>query len=828
MATLSLAAPASVPSRTAQAATDALARLLASENIRVEHQPVKTACFDTHSRTLTLPVWRGMSADLYDMLVGHEVGHALWTPASDSVVAAAIARCRAAGAPNDVFAKSILNIVEDARIERKIKEKFPGLRRNFTVAYRELIDRDIFGLADVGGNPNARGFIDRFNLYHKAGALGLMQVNFDIAEQALVQRGHTIDSVEDTVALCEAILSHLSQQGEDNQPQDGPEPQRGKGKPGQGEGEPEDGTESGDQPDGQDQGDGADTAGDQSDDSDAEAPQGEQGKNPSNGKPEGESEEQDGPSRQAGNDPGTTDTGKGRKATDGAGLESPSTDKAMDKALGNLADTKNGGYYNQYGDAPKFVMDRLVVPAEHIIKLWKKEWDKSPAMIGLIDRMIDLWKRDNNPTVFNMVKRFEQRKAADDAKRTMTAKSGRIDTSRLAYYKVSEDLFLSMTTTTDGKSHGLVMVIDWSGSMSCVLGSVISQVLCLVEFCRKTGTPYEVYAFSDCCHGWNDAREKAMKRDEDGYYYVTDKVDGCLEPRGFRMVQFLRSGMSRADHTDAVRGLVGVMLTNGYEPFNAAVRAEALALKPNHYGYGHFDDLRVICPAGFNYPQPLTLNGTPLNEALLATADITEAFRKRTGAQIVNIAVLTDGEASRSVGVRAAKRAPAAYGKTDAGWERYPSTVLRWNGKQYAFTDTSARYGRAVETDAIVRYLRDRTGARVYGFFLMAEKTAARYIKGSSIAWKSPVQQAAAVAQLDTDGSAVVPHPAYDEYYIVGIAGRTESEDFMDRLDATATSQRKIASSFVKGMQGRSTSRTIMVRFADCFATGKPSQHNMK
>jgi hypothetical protein len=84
------------------------------------------------------------------------------------------------------------------------------------------------------------------------------------------------------------------------------------------------------------------------------------------------------------------------------------------------------------------------------------------------------------------------------------------------------------------------------------------------------------------------------------------------------------------------------------------------------------------------------------------------------------------------------------------------------------------------------------------------------------------------VEQLDSEGSCIVPHPAYDEYYLVGIADRTEDENFMDRLDPTALSARKIASSFAKGMANRSTSRTIMVRFTDCFATGKPSQHKMR
>ena len=58
-----------------------LAKLLATENITVQHKPdAKTAWFDVKNRVLSLPVWREMSNDLYDLLVVHEVGHALDTP----------------------------------------------------------------------------------------------------------------------------------------------------------------------------------------------------------------------------------------------------------------------------------------------------------------------------------------------------------------------------------------------------------------------------------------------------------------------------------------------------------------------------------------------------------------------------------------------------------------------------------------------------------------------------------------------------------------------------------------------------------------------------
>jgi len=58
-----------------------LAKLLATENVTVQHRKVQTASFNPKTRVLTLPIWKKMSTELYDLLLSHEVGHALWTPA---------------------------------------------------------------------------------------------------------------------------------------------------------------------------------------------------------------------------------------------------------------------------------------------------------------------------------------------------------------------------------------------------------------------------------------------------------------------------------------------------------------------------------------------------------------------------------------------------------------------------------------------------------------------------------------------------------------------------------------------------------------------------
>ena len=68
-------------------AKDQFARVLATENIHVVHDgKAETASFNTASRTLRLPRWQEMSGQLYDMLVAHEVGHALYTPADLDII----------------------------------------------------------------------------------------------------------------------------------------------------------------------------------------------------------------------------------------------------------------------------------------------------------------------------------------------------------------------------------------------------------------------------------------------------------------------------------------------------------------------------------------------------------------------------------------------------------------------------------------------------------------------------------------------------------------------------------------------------------------------
>jgi hypothetical protein len=165
-----------------------LAKLLATENLRIEHQKVPTAMFDLKNRTLILPIWKDMSSDLYDLLIGHEVGHALFTPAQ--------------GWHGEIDArgmgiKSYLNVLEDARIERKIKDKFPGIRRNFFAGYQELFENNFFGVK--GYDLSKLRLIDRINLHYKVGSF--LNAPFSADENQYLARVDALETWDDVAAL---------------------------------------------------------------------------------------------------------------------------------------------------------------------------------------------------------------------------------------------------------------------------------------------------------------------------------------------------------------------------------------------------------------------------------------------------------------------------------------------------------------------------------------------------------------------------------------------------------------------------------------------------
>lgn len=185
-----------------------LAKLLANENIVVQHTKEATASFDVEKRILNLPMYKEMSSSLYDLLVGHEVGHALYTSGEgwhDGVV----------NNKRGSNFRNFLNVVEDARIEKKVQRKYPGLKKSFIQGFKELSDMDFFGI--VGEEVNDLPFIDKFNLHTKSQYT--MELDFLDVEQNFVERAKKLESWEEVVTLAEEMYDYSVKEQEEKEEQ---------------------------------------------------------------------------------------------------------------------------------------------------------------------------------------------------------------------------------------------------------------------------------------------------------------------------------------------------------------------------------------------------------------------------------------------------------------------------------------------------------------------------------------------------------------------------------------------------------------------------------
>ncbi len=184
-----------------------LAKCLATENLIIEHKKVPTAMFDVDRRVLTLPTWDKASATVYDLLVGHEVGHALFTDNIDWTK------------DYPEVPKDFVNVLEDVRVERLMKKKYPGLSRTFYNGYNELNSDDFFSTKEE--NLDELTFIDRINLYYKIGAFH--NIAFSDEENEFLTRAIKTETFDEVLQLAREITEFVQykRQKVDNMPTQG-------------------------------------------------------------------------------------------------------------------------------------------------------------------------------------------------------------------------------------------------------------------------------------------------------------------------------------------------------------------------------------------------------------------------------------------------------------------------------------------------------------------------------------------------------------------------------------------------------------------------------
>ena len=673
-----------------------LAKLLATEDLVVENKNVETACFDVDRRVLTLPMWKRASSVVYDMLVGHEVGHALYTPNENWEKKVKIPM-------------SFVNVVEDVRIEKLMKRKYAGIAKSFYGGYKELCDQDFFCLE--GEDISEMSLADRVNLYFKIG--NFTQVPFSEEEEGLVEMiGHT-ETFADVLIAAEMLYNHCKQEVNKEE-------------------------KSSEEPSGKSAGKGSSSA-------------------PSNSTGDSENE--------------TSEDGvKNQKIEKEPEL---TTDQMFSENVKNLNGNMEG-YENRYCQIPDVDLGVHIIPPNELHNVIEESWASQEiplyyersdgetvevrADFSIVDKAYNDFKKSASKEVNYLVKEFECKKSADAYARASVSKTGTLDCTKLHSYKFSEDLFKKITVIPDGKSHGLIFILDWSGSMAEYLLDTLKQLYNLLWFCKKVGIPFDVYAFT---HSYMK-EEVELKRVENEF--VVDS--------NFSLMHFFSNKTMKKDFDKHMLNIWRIA-----------------------YSLRDYVDYRI--------PAPLQLSGTPLNETLICLHKIIPAFKKQNSLQKVQCVILTDGEASqlptygyfksyytgekqlgpRGLGANSYLRNRKTGCVTYLGYEYWKFTEALLDDLKKTFPDTNFIGIRLLES-------------RDFGHFIR---------KYESI----PDDM---MKRSKKEKSYFIKNSGYDSY--IAMIANSLSNDVDFEVDENA-SKTKIKTAFAKSLKSKSLNKKVLSHFID-------------
>lgn len=490
-------------------AQEYLAKLLAKENLSVQHGNYSTASFDVINRVLRLPLWADKGKDVYDLLVGHEVGHALFTPADG---------WHDSDKKFNKIPKAYLNIVEDIRIERMIQDQYPGIVNRFKAGYKRLFDDDLFGTA--GRDMNKEGLMDRLNVHSKG--RGIVPIEFSPEETPLIDEAMTVKTWNDVVVVCQKIYDFIEANKEE---QEQPETPMEKAKDPLGDSAGETSTE-GDEPMSAEEL--------ENEFEKAEADSESTGPAPVNGSDDDPYEDQ----------------------TEGHVTWTENTQRENEKDL--LAEHVERNKYERSGQ-PEYSSGVSDTNLERMTYSYAKA--KALRETMMTDKPETNYAGESSypyesleckedwsnvkktyKTQANLIaKDFERKKAAFEYSRATTAKSGKLDPLKMHSYKYSEDIFLATTNLAQAKSHGIIMYLDLSGSMCEIIEDVTAQAITIAMFCRQVNIPFEAYAFTTTPY-WREVGE--------GMTQVTPEASE-IEGSSTKIVEMFSSKMNKKTFDEA-------------------------------------------------------------------------------------------------------------------------------------------------------------------------------------------------------------------------------------------------------------------------------------
>ncbi len=761
-----------------------LAKLLATEDLVVEHRKCETASFDVERRVLTLPIWENASENVYDMLVSHEVGHALFTPRDWSEFPCP---------------QSFINVVEDARIEKLMKRKYAGLPKTFFKGYKELNEDDFFQVNDR--DLQDLQLIDRINLHFKIGNFRV--VPFLDTEYDFVTRTERAETFEEVIEISKDIHEFMKEQWDEEQAQMAEDEREDHISMEGGNGN---GTDDGEYPlEDLSEGRGKKGEGEESEQT-----------------PDQEIINPNQPWDSADTEAGTQTTTEPSEANTDTrptqGKQEPNFEAETDNTFIEKVKeyVKHGGYEIEYVEIPKIntLSDVIISEKEvqeeldtwfkdfRLDRLVKSSWNSDENVenerltealetLAMADKEFDTFRKQSQPEVNYLVKEFEMRKSAAAYARAGVSRTGVLNTKILHQYKYNEDLFKKVTTLPDGKNHGMMFVLDWSGSMNHNLLDTVKQVCSLAWFCRKVQIPFKVYAFSNYRQSWG--RKEVV---------VEQKMGDVDLNQGFCLLELLTSNGNNKTFEHNIKNFFRVGMSAGdYRMFDDAERENAIQ---NRFSYYH----------GRRLPNPpkFGLGSTPLMETVTVLHSVVPVFKRETGVEKISISILSDGES-----------APCSYycprnfmGSTEGYYSNSFNSRCQLRNRK-----TGRVYGGSYDMEDVynnfLSHLKESfPEVSLLGFRILSKGEGSSYFRQQKSRGYFKGTWEEASASYKKNRFFEMDNSAFDKLFILP-STNTSDDHSMEELKEDAT-KAQIRSAFKKMFKGKASNKRLLTSFSKTVA----------
>jgi len=740
-----------------------LTKLLAGENMIVQHRNTEQASFDPEKRIITLPIYDdNVNEDVYDILVSHEVAHALFTP-------------RDTDAEN---AKTTLhhyyNVVEDHRVEKMIKTRFPGLARPYYRGYKKLFKDGYFGVTEEELSELLLG--DRFNVSAKVPELN---ISFTEEEQRIVDAAknavtfeemkkaaydmYVYDRVQENDMQnqgCEEEVDEKKESDDKNEKSEkGKDDEKREGK-GKGEEDEESGEGEGKEDDR------------------------EGGKEGGEGEGEGEDDEESGGEGEGENtDESTTDndsnSSKSNKSQNGEkkieDIEFKENDIEPQLKSQAAIDAKLKSLIQKQTVPPLYLTYPDLNPTDFIVPVLKVLEDFNsminPQLSHKVSALEDSLKEfitNNKRVVAYLHKEFLLKMNAEQQKRSLTHTSGELDVSKVFRYRYDDDIFKKITTVPNGKSHGLILYLDWSGSMRDKFVETIMQLIVLILFCKRAGIPFDLYAFTD------NYRSQVVRH----HYKSTD----IKLPR-VKLLNLISSSLSTIKYNKALLNLW---------------------ILAHNIGYTSSD---------------YRLSDTPLDSSLFLAPKIIEEFKKKYGVQLCHFVVLTDGFSNDTL-YNASNNDKIIFNTNNIvtvthNYKSYPI----WNRKDDENINSSVR-----RTCNIIEMVKDISKANVVGFSLI---DGTRFSLASNLQHYGIRANDKELDRFERDDCFTIKK-GYDELYLISYKQMNinRGENFFKKQSSLEPAEITVRRAFKQMGADRLKSRIILSRFINLISSPKENYNN--